>query len=312
MIPYGIKLAGVLLASYACLALALDAALAAAWFAYLRRRSWSAPALLTLRLAPIGSAALLCASVVLPAFLWYEPTHRREPLGGGLLGLGAFAVLLIGAGLARAWRASAATERLVRRCAAGRRRRATADVVEIVDVTEPIVAVFGALRPRILAARRVVQACSAEEFQGIVDHETAHVAAADNFKLALLRGAPDLIAALPLGAAIVSRWKVAAEFAADERAAGADRARRLALASALIKVARLAERRMPVEAAHVMAVAHDHIEERVRRLLGEAPAPPRRSLRLALIGLAAATPIVALPAYGVMHRCIEWLVALRF
>ena len=268
MIPYGIKLAGVLLASYACFALALDAALAAAWFAYLRRRSWSAPALLTLRLAPIGGAALLCASVVLPAFLWYEPTHRREPLGGGLLGLGAFAVLLIGAGLARAWRASAATERLVRRCAAGRRRRATADVVEIVDVTEPIVAVFGALRPRILAARRVVQACSAEEFQGIVDHETAHVAAADNFKLAL--------------------------------------------ASALIKVARLAERRMPVEAAHVMAVAHDHIEERVRRLLGEAPAPPRRSLRLALIGLAAATPIVALPAYGVMHRCIEWLVALRF
>ena len=311
MIPYGIKLAGVLFASYAGFALALDAALALAWFAFLRRRSWSSSDLFAMRLAPSVGAALLCATVVLPAFLWCEPAHRREPLGAGLFGLGALALLLIGAGVARAVGASAATRRLVRRCTAGRRSRAMAHGVEIVDVAEPIVAVFGARRPRILAARRVLQSCNPEEFQRIVDHESAHIAAADNLKLALLHSAPDLLAALPLGAAIVSRWKAAAEFDADERAAGADRARRLALASALIKVARLADRREPVDAAHVMAVACGDIEERVRRLLGTAPSSPRGSLRWALIGLAIATPVIALPAYGVLHRCIEWLVALR-
>ena len=311
MIPYAIKLGGVLLASYACFALALDAAFAAAWFAFLRRRHWSSSELLALRLAPIAGAALLCATAVLPAFLCFEPAHRREPLGPGLLGLGALAAVLIGAGIARAWRAGAATRRLVRSCTAGRCERATAEGIEIVDVAEPLVAVVGALRPRVLAARRVLQSCSPEEFQGIVDHETAHIAAADNLKLALLHGCPDLIGALPFGAVLLNRWKATAEFDADERAAGADRARRLALASALIKVARLAGRRESFDAAYVMAVACGEVEERVRRLLSGSPSSRRGSLRYVLIGCALATPIAALPAYGALHRCIEFLVALR-
>jgi hypothetical protein len=311
MIPYAIKLGGVLLASYACFALALDAAFAAAWFAFLRRRRWSSSDLLALRLAPIVGAALLCAAVVLPAFLCYEPAHRREPLGTGLLGLGALAVVLIGAGIVRALRAGAATRRLVRSCTAGRCVPATAQGIEIVDVAEPLVAVFGALRPRVLAARRVLQSCSAEEFQCIVDHETAHIAAADNLKLALLHGCPDLIGSLPFGTVLVNRWKAAAEFDADERAAGADRARRLALASALIKVARLTGRRASFDATTVMAVAAGQVEERVRRLLSTAPSSRRGSLRYWLIGCALATPIAALPAYATLHRCIELLVALR-
>ncbi len=311
MIPYVIKLGSVLLASYACFVLALDAVLAAAWFAFLRRRHWSSSDLLALRLAPIAGAALLCATAVLPAFLWYEPADRPEPLGAGLLGLGTLAVMLIGAAIARTGRAVAATRRLVRNCTAGRCGRATGPGIEIVDVAEPLVAVFGALRPRILAARRVLQSCSAEEFRCVVAHETAHIAAADNLKLALLHGCPDLIGALPFGAALVSRWKAAAEFDADERAAGADRARRLALASALIKVARLTGRRESCDTTHVMAVAADPVEERVRRLLSAAPSSRRGPLRYWLIGCALATPIAALPAYGALHRCIELLVALR-
>ena len=311
MIGYGIKLGGVLLASYACFALAFDAALTAAWYAILRRRPWSASDLFAMRLMPVGGAALLCATVVLPAFLWLEPAHRHEPLGIGLIVLAGLAVAMIGTGIARAACASVATRRLIRSCTADRRARASAGGVEIVDVAEPIVAVFGARRPRILAARRVQQACNTEEFDRILDHESAHIAAADNLKLALLHSVPDPIAALPTGAAIVNRWKAAAEFDADERATGADRGRRIALASALIKVARLADRREAFDATHVMAVACGQIEERVRRLLDAAPSPPRRSLRRWLVGLAVATPIVALPAYGILHHCIELLVALR-
>ncbi len=44
---------------------------------------------------------------------------------------------------------------------------------------------------------------------------------------------------LPLGAALMARWRSAAEFEADEGATGVDPHKRLALASALVKVAGL-------------------------------------------------------------------------
>ena len=308
---YGLKLCLVLAAAYGLACLLLSAAVAVAWRLDLQRRRSNAVDLLALRVAPPCGAALLTLSVVLPSFILYEPTHEIEPLGPALVTCALLALTIAGAGIARGWRACAAARLLIRRCGPPR-RWALADgaEVDIVDVTEPIVAAVGGWRPRIVAARQVLNACSDEEFRQVISHEAAHVASADNLKLLMLVSSPDVLAWLPSGAALSTRWRAAAEFAADERSAGADPHRRVALASALIKVARLSNDVLGPGAVLSLSVARDHVDARVRRLLSPSPAAPRKLIFSSLVVCAALTPLAAVPSYALVHRLIEVLVAL--
>lgn len=308
---YAVKLGLVLAAAYGLSCLLLSAGLAAAWRLGLQRRSSTALDLFALRMAPPCGAALFTLSVILPSFLLYEPTHELEPVGPALVAFALLALLVTSAGVARGWRACAAARLLVRRCGLPR-RCALADGAEvgIVDVAEPIVAAIGGWRPRILAARQVLDNCSAEEFRQVIGHEAAHVASADNLKLLMFVASPDVLAWLPSGAALSSRWRAAAEYEADERAAGADPHRRVALASALIKVARLANGAARSSSALCLSVARDHVDARVRRLLSPAPAAPRKLMFTGLIVCAVFVPPAAVPLYALVHRLIELLVAL--
>ena len=138
-------------------------------------------------------------------------------------------------------------------------------------------------------------------------HEAAHMSARDNLKLLLLLTLPDALAWLRTGRALTERWRAAAELEADERASGADPRKRLALASALIKVARLSlasgrQRR-------AVSATASGLEHRVRRLLAPSAAitrsfPGRRLLTCALL-----LPLLAVPLYAFVHRLIEALVA---
>ncbi|HVB80355.1 MAG TPA: M56 family metallopeptidase [Candidatus Binataceae bacterium] len=307
----GVKLCLVLAAAYGLACLSLAAVVAAAWRLGLQRRRSSAVDLLALRMAPPCGAALLTLSVVLPSFILYEPTHVIEPLGPALVTCALVAVAITGAGIARGWRACAAARRLIRRFGP-LRRCALADGVEadIVDVAEPIVAAVGGWRPRIFAARQVLNACSDEEFRQVIRHEAAHVASADNLKLLMLVSSPDVLAWLPSGTALFARWRAAAEFEADERSAGADPHRRVVLASALIKVARLSNDMPRPGVALSLSVARDHVEARVRRLLSPSPAASPKLIFSSLIVCAALIPPAAVPSYALVHRLIEVLVAL--
>lgn len=290
--------------------LGLSVLIGAAWRLGLQRRGATSAQILALRLVPSIGALVLSAAVAVPAFLRTEPAHEAERVGACVIALGLLGFGVLGAGIARGWRAIASSRRLLRHCGHGDRRWVEEGrSVVLIDVTAPIVAVCGGWRPRIIASRRVFEACSAEEFRQVIAHEAAHLSTRDNLKLLMLISVPDALAWLPCSARICARWRAAAEFEADERAAGAEPSRRLSLASALIKVARLDDGSQGPLPALSMGVAADDVEGRVRRLLAPAAAGPRRFTGRALAAGVMLVPVLALPYYGLIHRAIEALVA---
>ena len=240
----------------------LVAGICSAWPPHLRATSGD---LLALRLLPSAGGLFLTLAVVLPAFLSNEPNRAAEPVGPLLVGLAVFALVAVGDGIRRGWRAWAAAAALLRECGPADRRCLMAGLkIDIVDVPEPMVAVVGAWRPRVVAAKRVLAACSREEFRQVIGHEAAHIAAHDNLKLLLLLASPDALAWMPAGEALTGRWRAAAELEADALATGPDRCKRVALASALIKVARLSAGAQREFAMLIMPVALDDVDGRVR------------------------------------------------
>jgi beta-lactamase regulating signal transducer with metallopeptidase domain len=179
--------------------------------------------------------------------------------------------------------------------------------VQVVECVEPLIGVIGAWRPRVLTAERVISVCSRDEFRQVVAHEAAHISTRDNLKLMLLVGCPDALALTALGATLIHRWRREVEFAADQRAAGDDPQKRLELAAALIKVARLGDAGLSARHALRMSVALDDVEGRIRQLLAPARATSAR-LRNALASLALLMPVAALPLYALVHELIENLV----
>lgn len=298
----------VLLATFGLTATLLAGLVAIAWHAGLSRVRTASADLLALRLLPVAGALVFAVTVVLPAFLTREPYRDREPVGPLLLTLAALALLALAHGIWRGWRAWTAARALFQSC--GPTKRYVVEngcIVQVVDVPNPIVGVIGGLRPRVVAAACVLSACSPEEFRQVVAHEAAHVSTRDNLKLLLLLACPDALAWTVLGAALTERWRTEAEFAADQRATGDDPRKRLELASALIKVARLFDASLCARHVLTMSVALDDVEGRVRQLLAPARTPSPR-LSKALASLALLTPVAALPLYALVHELIETLV----
>src|SRR5215472_10215279 len=285
----------VLLATFGLAALMLAGLVAGAWHAGLNRVRMASADLLALRLFPVGGALLLVLTVALPAFLSYEPHHDHEAAGPLLLTLAAFALLTLGHGIWRGWRAWTAARSFLQACGPAKRCLVESGcIVQVVDIAKPIVGVIGGWRPRVVTAECVIHACSQAEFRQVVAHEAAHVSARDNLKLLLLLACPDALAWTTLGATLTERWRTEAEFAADQRATGDDPQKRLELASALIKVARLSDTGLCARHALTMSVALDDVEGRVRQLLAPARATSPR-LSKALASLALLTPVAALP-----------------
>jgi Zn-dependent protease with chaperone function len=299
----------VLLATFGLVGVVLSGLLALLWRAGLRLRGATSVDLLGLRLLPSAGSALIALTVALPAFLTYEPHREHEAAGPLLLALAAFAVACLAHGLWRGWRACAAAHSLLRHCLREARPGGDSGAqLQVVDVAEPLVALIGAWRPRIVASESVRAACNPEEFREVLAHEAAHCATWDNLRLLMLVAAPDVVAWTRLEALLTARWRAAAEREADQRATGGDPERRLALASALIKVARLVNRGDGPLPALGMSVAVDDVSGRVRRLLE----PPARAARARLLPLLAGCglliPLLAWPCHAGLHELLEQLV----
>ena len=297
-------------AVYGLASLFLAVVVATTWRAIVKFTQPSANELLALRLLPGAGAALLAVTVVLPAFLSSEPAHELEEGGPLVLSLALLALGMLGAGIWRAWRAGMGARMLLKSLhPVAESSLIAGHHIDIIDSQAPVVAVIGGWRPRIVASRRVARACTDEEFGQVIAHELAHVATRDNLKLLFLGFGPDPLALLPGRAGLERLWRHTAEREADERATGTDRHKRLALASALIKVARLSQAgtlQLPVLG---LSVAADDVENRVRSLLATSN-PSRHPGRMRkLIACAALVPVLGLPLYGVVHRFIEALVA---
>ena len=304
----------VLMAAYGLASLLLSLLVAGLWGARLLAQPLRIPAtsggLLALRLLPSAGALFLALTVVLPAFLINEPNRAVEPVGPLAVVLAVFALAAIGHGLRRGYRAWGAADALLRNFRPAQRCVIAGLKVDIVDVPAPMVAVVGARKPRIVAASAVVAACTPQEFLQVIGHEAAHISAHDNLKLLLLLASPDPLAWMRAGDALTARWRAAAELEADALATGPDRCKRVALASALVKVARLCACATRPAAALIMPIASDDVEARVRRLLAPLPVAPRivraaMAVRCAPLLFA----LLAVPLYAAVQRGVEALLA---
>ena len=276
-----------------------------------RRGAWTsreAAALALFRLLPAASALALTFFVLGPGYFEHEQRGEPEGSGYGLIALALGGVWIAGASiarLARAWRRTAAIRR--QWLAEGREVSIPNAGMPacVLDLPFPLVAVLGFARPRLFVSQTVLDACSPAEMRAIVEHERAHVRRRDNAVRLLMETAPDLLAFTRVTDALAGAWHQAVEQRADAAAT-----RRLDLASALVKVARLAALQTASPAIELPASAlyrgegRDMIGARVRRLVGDDRGDTRPRWIPALAGCAAAIGafVMAAAATGAASR----------
>ncbi|MGH9850993.1 MAG: M56 family metallopeptidase [Blastocatellia bacterium] len=212
-----------------------------------RAQRWTARAraqtLFALRIFP-GAVAIVCvAALLLPAYIAHEPRQNADEFS---FKLGALAAISAAGLLLAAWRGVAAwvaTRRLVNNWL----RNAEPIKLNQAPVSAyrlrhpfPVVAVVGAFRPRLFVADQLFDQLSQAELAAVIAHECGHLAARDNLKQALLRACRDALTIAPCGRGLDRAWAQNSEAAADEYAARSDGEGAINLASALVKIARLA------------------------------------------------------------------------
>ncbi|HSK62288.1 MAG TPA: M56 family metallopeptidase [Pyrinomonadaceae bacterium] len=240
--------------------------------------------LFVMRIGPPVIAIVAIAAFMIPSFLLYEPQVTDEYVSwklGTLAGLSAVGVALA---IWRGFRSWLATRTLLKQWLAA----ATPITFDTINVPTfvlrhsfPIIAVVGALRPRLFIADQVLESLSEEELAAAITHEYGHLAAHDNFKRSVMRISRAALLLIPCGRSLDRAWSEASESAADEHAAQRSSLVALNLASALVRIAKMIpkgqQQIMPASVSAFLAGHEDtpRVRVRVRRLLELAAADPR-------------------------------------
>ena len=265
------------------------------------------------RMLPAAAAGAFVAALFVPSYWRFEPRDGVEGFDVTLSMLAIGGAAIVAAGLVRgadAWRRARRRMDVWMRSARPIALASAGIPAFEIDVDAPMLALAGVVRPRLLVTRGLRAALTPEELDASVAHELGHRRAFDNLKRLAMRAAPDLLALLPSAGAIERRWASAAEHSADLHA-GHGAARRCALASALVKVARLAPPATPAAEPISTLVGGGDIASRVQRLLGEPSSRPRvRRHKLAAVAVAAAASVAFayVPLLAGVHELTELLV----
>jgi beta-lactamase regulating signal transducer with metallopeptidase domain len=253
-----------------------------------------------------GIAAFLCSS----SFLLFEPARTVEQPGLLLIGATGGALCLVIVAMvrtARAWAHSLTCSQLVHHCD---QRCLDSESVFVVDTAYPLAAVTGVFRTRMIVSRSLLASCTPGEIEVIVAHEASHVSRCDNLVRATMLLIPDLLLILPAGRQIEQAWSAAAEEAADDNAAAGIPERRVALASALIRVAGLARTPAPTWMPDLAFFQGDNLERRVTRLLEPEPVETRSFGLLASCAVASGMLVLSAIALqsAAFHDLMEWAI----
>lgn len=329
----------ILLASLLAVNSLASLSLAGAWRVVEKfTRSWSAGArariLFLLRIAPAALSMFLVVLFLTPAYLMHEPRATSEKISLKLAALALASFVGIGLAVLRGLASWRATRRLTADWKAhgrpvpidGSGNCAYLDAY-LIEHTFPIIAVVGALRPKLFIARSVVAALTPDEIVAALAHESGHLAARDNLKRGLLRACRDSLLIIPCGRSLDSAWAEASECAADERAAREGRKTALDLASALVKIARMVpgggRPTMPAGAFLLGDESSSGVKWRVRRLVQLAGSENKPHLEsvlfkrilagvsaasfVALLAVALSTPLVLVTVHSFIERVVFFL-----
>lgn len=299
------------LATFAAVGLALTALVpfVAGWITGEPARR--ARRLATLRLLPALGAAI-AGAVVCAAFIAFEPWRDGEDITRLAPVFAALALALILSAIWRGVRLARATRRTIDAWLRAAEPIALAGISApafAVRADFPIVAVVGLAKPRLIIARSVLETCSESELEAVLAHEQGHIDRRDNLRRLLLSIAPDVLSWLPASERLFSAWRDAAEEASDDDAARIGVDGRVRLASALVKVARLAtgghaSPLMPASALY----RGESLDRRVRRLLEvSAPVDPRPGSRWRTLPTAVAAMALCLAMLEDVHAVVEGL-----
>jgi Zn-dependent protease with chaperone function len=277
-------------------------------------RSESATFWFAVRVLPACVATLFVAAVFVPSYWRYEPRDTLERID---LTLAACAIgaggLLAAAGIRGAsawWQARSRVGVWMRTARPLSIARTNVRAFEV-EAQRPIMALVGVLRPKLLVTRGLMNALSEEELAACVAHELGHSRAWDNLKRLAMRASPDALSGTSAAREIERRWASASEHAADRMAGRSGAVARCALASALVKLARL----IPPEPAPAEPMSTilggGEIASRVRRLLDDralAPAAGRTCAWVALVIALVTTAVTYDPLLKGIHQVTEQLV----
>jgi Zn-dependent protease with chaperone function len=267
---------------------------------------------ITLRLLPSIAALTFVVLLFVPSYWKYEPRTFVEGFDLTLTLAAVAATAVIMTAFARgalAWRSAGRRTRTWMRSATALSLGGPLPAFAI-DAEQPMIALAGVFRPRLLVTSGLIDVLTPTELEATVAHELEHLRARDNLKRLLMRAAPDLLGAFAVAHDIERRWASAAEHRAD-RIGGDDPAPRCALASALVKVARLTPPMLPAAEPISALIAGGDIGSRVRTLLADKPADTDRSNAVrytTLLASAAASVLVYAPLLRFVHEITEIVV----
>lgn len=243
-----------------------------------------AEVLFVMRIGPPVIAIVAVVAFMIPSYLKYEPHSTDEFVSWKL---GALATLsAIGVGLAawRGFRSWLATRSLLREWLSASTKIELKGIrvpTFVLNHSFPIVAVVGALRPRLFIATHVLESLSEEELAAAIAHEYGHLDAGDNFKRSVMRISRAALLISPCGRSLDRAWSEASESAADEHAAQESSFVALNLASALVRIARMIPKGqrqvMPAAVSAFLVGSEDSpgVKVRVRRLVELSATDPR-------------------------------------
>ncbi|HLK66285.1 MAG TPA: hypothetical protein VKU19_22780 [Bryobacteraceae bacterium] len=299
------------------LGLAVRAATAAAvrWAERMPARA-AAHWLLALRLAPPAIALFVVAALCVPSYLWLEPEAASEEIGVPCLLAAVLGAMVWILAMVRSVRIAARSSRYVdafQRAGVQMKLRGCRLPVWMVGEGSASLMLAGVLRPRIFVAQRVMAALTPEQFEAAVRHEVAHLQSHDNSKRVLLLFAPGLLPFFRGLDSLETHWSRIAEWAADDRSVEGDAQRSLALASALVRVARLAPAACPVPMIASLFQEGRDLAARVDRLLNAAPVRSKRRFPMIPAGgavlLASLAAMILQPTtFHSVHRLLEELI----
>ena len=255
--------------------------------------------LFSLRMLPAILAAAAVAALCVPSYLRLEGNTAGERVGLWCCAAAILGLAICAASLVRAARAMWITASHSFRCKRGAQlaqNSTTGAQIVVMDSESSLVALTGMIRPKIVISRAVFGALSSDELDAAVEHERAHSKSHDNFKRLLLALAPEIFPFSRAFRALERSWARYREWAADDESVGGDSRRSLALASALVRVARMGTAPVPPLASSLHD-ANDELSARVERLLGakkRVETVQRRNVMFATAAAAIATGCLAL------------------